>query len=176
MSKQFKKYMTPYGLGSRILTIVFLGYLLLFGGIMMSEGEMAWPVLLIYVGGFLLSLIPLFKASSFFKKVETENTALIEADFARAYPFVKGKVRLGEYYVYGKYSGNLVKYSDIVQVYQYIHRTNGFEDQRQLKYVDPNGKTRTLCKLRLKGKSDSEVRDILTIILRKNPNVKIGAK
>ena len=174
MSKQFKKYMTPYGLGKKILSAVLLGYLLLFGGIMISEGEMSWPVLLIFGVGFLLSLIPLFKANSFIKQMETENTALIEADFARAYPFVKGKVRLGEYYVYGKNNGNLVKYSDIVQIYQYIHSTNGFEDQRQLKYVAPDGKTRTLCKLRLRGKSDSEVRDILTIILRKNPNVKIG--
>ena len=174
MSDKFKKFMNPYGLGSKLVTlatVVMLGY---FVGLMVREQQFA-PVPLVVAGiCFALSLRPFLAGIAFFRSLEKENINAIEQDFARAYPFVKGKVRLGRNYIFSKGSGALVAYSDIVQVYHHIHKISGIEDQRMLKYVDANGVHHPLCPLRLKGKSDAEIRDILTVIRQSNPNVQVN--
>lgn len=174
MSGKFKKYMNPYTLGYKLLTLVSLFFLGLFVGLMIQEQQFSIPPLIVFGIVLIVSLVPLFKANAFFRSLDAMNTNAIEQDFARAYPFVKGKVRMGQSHIYAKGSGKLVAYGDMVQVYQHIHRTNGIEDKRMLKYVDANGKHQPLCQLRLRGKSDSEVKDILTLIRQKNPGIKIG--
>ena len=100
----------------------------------------------------------------------------IVAEFDRAEVLVKGKVRLGPNYIFGRGAGHLVRYEDIRQVYQYVKKRNFAEVVRSLKYVDRNGKTRDLCELQLRGKSDEDVKKIMVMILSKNPMVKIGYK
>lgn len=100
----------------------------------------------------------------------------IVEEFNSAEVLVKGKVRLGPNYIFGKGAGHLVRYENIRQVYQYVKKRNFSEVVRSLKYVDQNGKTRDLCELQLRGKSDEDVKKIMLAILAKNPMVKIGYK
>jgi len=174
MSKKFKKYMTPYTLGWKLGTALSVFIIAMFLGLMVQENEFSFAPLVVFGVLLAVCLAPLFRANRFFKQMESQNINAIEADFARAYPFVKGKVRVGQTYIFAKASGKLVKFTDMIQVYQYIHRSNGIEDKRLVKYVDANGKHRDLCQLRLKGKSDSELKDILHMIQQKNPTIKIG--
>ena len=41
-------------------------------------------------------------------------------------------------------------------------------------YVDAKGKTRKMCKLDLRGKSDIELTTIIALLLKKNPDIKVG--
>lgn len=173
MSKKFKKFMSPYGITGALLTCLTLLALGFFVGLMVREKQFATAPLVIFGILFLLTLRPFFASRAFFTGLESQNINAIEQDFAKAYPFVKGKVRLGKSYIFTKGSGKLVAYSDIAQIYQYIHKISGIEDKRMLKYIDADGKHHVLCPLRLKGKSDSEMKDILTVIRQKNRDVKI---
>ena len=173
MSKKFKKYMSPYGVTGALLTCITLLALGFFVGLMVREQRFATAPLVIFGLLFIVSLRPFFVGRAFFRSLEEKNINAIEQDFARAYPFVKGKVRLGQSYIFTKGSGKLVAYSDIVQIYQHIHSISGIEDKRMLKYIDADGKHHALCPLRLKGKSDSEMKDILTVIRQKNRDVKV---
>lgn len=173
MSDKFKKYMNPYGLSAVLLTCATLLAIGFFVGLMVKEKQFGAAPLVIFGALCFLSLRPFFAGRAFFRNLEGKNINAIEQDFARAYPFVKGRVRLGQSYIYAKGSGKLVAYSDLVQVYQYIHKISGMEDKRMLKYVDAAGNHHMLCQLRLKGKSDAEMKDILTVIRQKNPDVKV---
>lgn len=172
MSKKFKKYMSPYGVTGALLTCITVLALGFFVGLMVKEKQFGSAPLVIFGLLFIVSLRPFFVGKAFFRSLEEKNINAIEQDFARAYPFVKGKLRLGQSYIFAKGSGRLVAYSDLVQVYQHIHTISGIEDKRMLKYIDANGKHHVLCKLRLKGKSDSEMKDIITVIRQKNRDVK----
>ena len=79
-----------------------------------------------------------------------------------------------DFWIFIKGSGKLLEYSEIVQIYQYIHKTNFIEDERALKYRDSKGKERRLCRLELGDKSKDEMLQMIDIICRKNPTVKIG--
>ena len=172
MNPTFKKYMNPYTLFFKLISALLLFMM----GMFSFEGKQLYPGrLLVFVVLFLLSLLPMLRGQRFFRDLAiSSDLKLIEMDFAKAIPFVKGRVRLGRTYIFTKGSGKLVAYSDIVQVYQRIHSTNHIENARDLIYVDINGKEQSLCTLRLRGKSDSEVRDMFTLIRSANPNVKIG--
>ena len=174
MSDKFRKFMNPYGLGSKLVTgivLLMLGYFL---GIMVRE-KLFSPIPLLVSGVCLwMSLKPFFAGRAFFRSLEGKNINAIETDFQRGYPFVRGKVRLGENYIFAKGSGQLVAYGDIGQIYLHIHRIGGMEDKRMLNFVDASGRHFPLCPLQRKGKSDDEMRDILAVIRRKNPDVKIS--
>lgn len=174
MSAKFRNFMNPYGTGNKVASLATIAMLGFFIGIMVQENTFATAPIVMFCIFFALTLRPYFKARKFFASLAGENINAIEHDFNRAYPFVKGRVRMGETYVFSKGSGQLVKYSDMVQVYQYISRTNFIESKRMLRYMDANGRHHELCQLRLRGKSDDELKDMLRVIMRKNPNVKIG--
>lgn len=172
MNPTFKKYMNPYTFFFKLISVLLLFMM----GMFSFEGKLLYPMrLLVFAVLFLLSLLPMLRGHRFFRNMEgSPNIKQIEMDFAKAIPFAKDRVRLGRTYIFTKGSGKLTAYSDIVQVYQYVHLTNHIENARSLEYIDINGKKQTLCNLQLRGKSDSEVRDMFTIIRSANPNVKIG--
>ena len=130
---------------------------------------------LVGVALILAALIRLIRSRKFFAAMKDEHLCQsMEQDFDKAMPMRKNSIKFGEQYVFMKRSGRILKYSEITQVYQYIHKTNGVEDQRLLKYVDTKGKTRKMCKLDLRGKSDIELTTIIALLLKKNPDIKVG--
>ncbi len=95
-------------------------------------------------------------------------------DFETAGTAFKDSLRLGQNYLFGKETGNIFTYNDIVQMYQYIHKTNLIEDTRILKVKTSAGKTLDLCKLPLRGKGDDELSQVFAYVKGKNENIYIG--
>lgn len=175
MSKNFKKFMNPYGPGWMCVTI-FTSVLMIAAFIsMMIRYDIDFVALGIMFVIILISLIRLIRSIKFFKNLKADPACpAVENEFENAISMRKDRIRFGENYIFMKRSGKLLKYSDIKQVYQYIHKTNGAEDARQIKYVDLKGKTHKLCRLELEDKSREELATMISIIYSKNPNVKIG--
>lgn len=175
MDRDFKKYMSAYKAGHKILTGLMAVLCIVFLVSMVLGNDVQFGGLLVFAGILLLSLIPLFRSRSFYAQLE--EAGLMEtavADFAKALPARKDRIRFGEKWIYRKGSAWLLGYEEITQVYQYVHKTNFIENQRILKYVDTKGKHKNLCSLRLRGKSDEEAKQMILMIYRKNPNIKIG--
>ena len=176
MSKDFKKYMTMYGplwfsitLVVSILLVASIIFMIIYNDI----GNFI-PQLIMFVIA-LISLIPLVRSKRFFDRIEQDLCLPnIETEFINAISMRKDSVRFGENYIFIKHSGKLLKYSEITQVYQYIHKTNFVEDERALKYVNVKGKHCKMCKLELREKSNEELQEMLCIIMSKNPYIKIG--
>jgi len=176
MSNEFKKFMTSYGPGWMSVTIISSALLVisLISMIIRNDLENFIPQLILFIV-MVLTLLPLIRSNRFFKYLE-EDAAFddVSAEFEKAVPMRKNSVRFGENYIFIKRSAKLLKYSEITQLYQYIHKTNFIEDERALKYVDARGKHHRLCKLELGEKSKDELLTMVGMVLSKNPNIKIG--
>ena len=95
-------------------------------------------------------------------------------DFKNGSQYFKGSLILGQKFVIGKNSGTVLAYTDVVRIYQYVHKTNFFEDMRVFKAVNNKRNVINVCPLPLRGKGDCEFNTAANIILSKNPNVKVG--
>lgn len=183
-TKQLKKYISS----ANVLHMVLGAFMVVFGGcfLVMLVPDTDEPVVALLMGLFIAAMggVIIWAAFSNMRELnnqfrELENAGKLDRiveEFNRAEVLVKDKVRLGQNYIFGKGSGRLVRYEEIRQVYQYIKKRNFVEVVRSLKYVDNQGKTRDLCQLQLRGKSDEDVKKIVVAILSKNPMVKIGYK
>ena len=176
MSKEFKDYISSTG---NIIWIV-LAALTLFASIKMfissSDGDSsaAMPAMVFLILGVVLMIAPVKSYLDLKKLQDDVNIRLIDEDFHRAQPYRDDLVRFGDRWIFTKRSNRVVGYNEIVQIYQYVHSTNGVEDHRMIQYKDVRGKTGTLCKLKLRGASDGEMKNIVAFIYSKNPNIKIG--
>ena len=98
------------------------------------------------------------------------------AEYLEAPSFLDEKVRLGETWVFGQGSGMFLRYEEITQVYQYIHKTNGGEDRRSLEVKTVKGDRFSLCKLKTLGRSDEELSAVIAFLMTKNPSIVLGYK
>lgn len=169
--KEMKKYLKP-GPGW-----VIFGALLLVFGVAGFVG-MGWPALIYLAGGGILLWVGITGNSEVEKLVkELEARGELErvlADFGSGRFFAKDKIRVGNFYLFGKKKGQVVRYEDIRQIYQSIRKRNGAEVSRTLQYVNTQGKTLTLCDLQLREKSNDDMMQIMMIIKARNPSVKLG--
>ena len=182
--KELKKYLSSYNVASMLIGIFMVAFGGFFLFVLLPDTEE--PTVTLLMGLFILVMgaVVIWSCISnvrslnrlFAELEERGELDRIVEEFNRAEVLVKGKVRLGPNYIFGKGAGHLVRYENIRQVYQYVKKRNFVEVVRSLKYVDQNGKTRDLCELQLRGKSDEDVQKIILAILSKNPMVKIGYK
>ena len=183
-TKELKKYLISSNRFFAIVGALIAVFGVVFTIAIFAEGQVEEPLKMlltgVFVTGFGALLVWLGTSSS--KEFKAHIQALessgemthVLADFAQAQPLVKDKVRMGQNYIFGKGENQIVRYEEIRQVYQYIHKRNFVESDRSLKYVNSKGETKELCVLQLRGKSDEAVKQIVTMILMKNPNVKVG--
>lgn len=175
MEERLKKYISSYRAGYRILTVIMAALCILFVVCAVIGNDVQYIGLVYFAAGLVLSLIPLWRDRQFFKKLERDRQLQAAAeDFDRAISMRKDRIRFGKNWIFMKGSIRLLRYEEIVRIYQYVHKTNFIENQRQIKYVGTDGKTRTMCNLRLRGKSDEEVKRLIGLIYSKNPNIQIG--
>ncbi len=105
------------------------------------------------------------------------GTQILLNDFRTGGKAFKNLLILGQTFLIGKNTGTVITYSDIIQIYQYVHKTNYVEDSRILKAVIvPDRKVVDLCRIPLGGKGDDELRQVIGFILSKNENIKVGYK
>lgn len=174
---ELKKYIKPSS------SIIFLGAGLLAVAIWCGFNT-TFPYLIAFIilgllGGFLAYTgITSIRDVDRMIQMYTENGTIdqIVDEFQNARSFAKGNLCLGETYVFGKKKGKILSYEDITRVYQYVHKTNFIEDNRELR-VDTRGNgTVSLCGLSLRGKSDDELKEIVTMMYLHNQQIRIGYK
>ena len=169
------KYVAP----SSVLYYVLAAFFFLMGLPMASLTTDDKYLSLIFLGfGILLLCMGVFIRSKVRKQLdaleESGELPAILADFSQSYSLVDGKVRLGQRYVFGRKTGALVRYEDIQKIYQYIQRYMFIETYRDLRYVNPKGKVKSLCQLKRGKKSQDDVLKIMGFIQKKNPSVHLG--
>ena len=139
-----------------------------------------WVNIIFLVMGILLVWQGIAAYTGFSKqirKLEAMHTVPdVYTDFAQSSVMIGDRLRLGKRYLFGKNTGHIFEFGEISRVYQYIHKTNGVEDRRELKVKTTRGKELILCRLPLKGKADEDIMNVAAIIKAVNPAVEIGYK
>lgn len=98
----------------------------------------------------------------------------IISDFHSGGRAFKDNLIFGNRLLIGKGTGEIIKYEDITRVYQTIHRTNFIEDGRTLTAVTSDNKTHQFCNLKVFGKSNDELEQVVGYIVSRNPSVQVG--
>ena len=98
----------------------------------------------------------------------------VAADFAAGKAWFNDRIRTGQTALYIKGVPCLLDYDDILNLYEYIHKTNYVEDERQLIAVIKGGTKISLCKLKKNGQSNQELLLFLAFLFQKNPDVTVG--
>lgn len=187
LKKKFKKYVYP-GKFLTILTILFailsivtsIYWFYLFSN---ARSYLVFYNLCVYlltvvVVFVIVTAICIFVQWKVIKKVnEIEQRGelpLVLHDFEVAGTAFKDSLKLGQMYMFGKENGGIFAYNDVIQIYQYIHKTNGLEDSRMIKVKTSDGKIHYLCRLPLRGKGDDELRQVFAYIKSKNEKIYLG--
>ena len=175
LKKEFTKFLKPRGMVGLILIGVFM---ILFAlvtvaveiPILMMLFFLAVGVVLLYLG-----LHTLLQYPGYIRSLEESGYMMqILQDYAQANSVMHNQLRFGNYHLYAKGQGKLLTYTEIVRVYQHIHKTNFVEDRRELRFLDRDGKEGTLCGLQLKGRSDADLRQVVGMLLQRNPSLQVG--
>lgn len=170
MSSNFRKFMNPYRLNSMLVTVASVGLLGYFLGLMVRQHQFSPIPLVVAAVCVAVSVRPYFAGRDFFRSLETQNSNAVDQDFARAIPFARGNVRMGQNHIFRKGSAMLVAYSDIGMVFPYSRKFLGKETHRDLMVADKYGRSFVLCRL---GKDDAEMNDMIKLIRQKNPDVQL---
>lgn len=83
-------------------------------------------------------------------------------------------MKLGQRYIVSFNTGVVVRYDEIRNVHQYVHKTNLIEDGRELRAIKTDGETVTLTGLELRGKADEHVQKVIAFLMMKNPSITVG--
>ena len=174
--KDLRNYLHP-GITAFIGTM-FYGLILLFS--IFTGNTSAMPIGFLVFGGLaaLCAIAP-------FRKISDANAAIDSAritgkadsllqEFSSGEQFFRDNLRAGEHWLFGRKTGTILEYSNIRQVYQYVHKTNFAEDRRELRAKTIDNKTVTLCRLKVKGADDAELRQFLMKVLSYNPTIQLG--
>lgn len=162
-----------------VMTLIGLAALV---GMFFMENKIAAAIIGIIIGGGGgVSLLSTVKEDT---KLRQELEALqstgampqLIAEFQSARQMMNDKIRLGNQHIFRKHGGILLKYSDVVQVYQTIRRKNFAETSRTLNAVLKDKKTIVLCDLKVRGKSDEEMKEIIVHMCLRNPAILVGFK
>ena len=102
-------------------------------------------------------------------------------DFASAKSFVDDRIRLGSKYVFGRNCYAVLRYTDIIKVYQHVRKKNFSEWNRELRADDISGKSWCICKLKPHSKltpgkndmQDNKLYEALSVMRTKNNAINI---
>ena len=83
-------------------------------------------------------------------------------------------MKLGRRYLISLTTGVIVRYEEIRNVHQYVHKTYFIEDSRALRAVTTQNKTVTLTGLARKGKNDGDLQKAVAFLLMRNPSITVG--
>ncbi len=97
-------------------------------------------------------------------------------DYENGVKFFKGKLRLGETYIFGKNAGEVYVYGDISHLFQHTQKRNGNEIDRQLRFKHKKGYTRDLCRIPKYGTAEAEVTRVELIVLLRNKGYAMDSK
>lgn len=168
-----EKYLKPGG-GFIVCAVLFAFMTLMFLTIMPVGAVVSAAITGLCIWGHIRA-VKLLK-SQLESMQSTGELDRVLQDFAAGQSVFDDNLRVGNYYLFGKKHGGVVRYGEIKQIYQHIQRTYFIETARSLQFVDVNGKTRVLCKLPLWDKAKTQVLQVMAFVQSKNPTVKLGYK
>ena len=146
-----------------------------------SEGDMLGKIIfcvivLFPVFGIVHYCLVVSAPKRIIRRLEEEGElSNVIMDFQEGEKLFGDAVRVGNKYIIGKGTNCIISYKDIKQIYQYIHKTNHFEDYRSLRAYTNDG-TKDICQLPRNGAGEQTVRQLIMYICTKNPNIKVGYK
>lgn len=114
----------------------------------------------------------LFKSVKFYEDKGMLDDVIYE--FNNGIQLADDYIRMGNRFILGRKSATITEYSEISQVYEYVHRTNLVVDKRLLKAKSPAGEEFILCKLPAAGIAKEEMLHIFVVIKAKNNKVRFG--
>ena len=174
-TSDLKSYIRNIDHGAMIAAIIFLGFGLcglIFGGD--SSGFALFPLAL-GIGWLLKWYFGFNRASKCINELISDGSITsVLSDFQNGKHCLNDNIIVGENYLIGKKSSCVLSYSEITRLYQFVHKTNFVEDQRKLQAVTTSGKTYSLARLELKGRSNEELNTLLVEILSRNAAIKVG--
>lgn len=190
--KELKKYIFFSSIGvflkeigdlilSIILLVIFITNISGILEMIRSEGDMLGKIIfcvivLFPVFGIVHYCLVVSAPKRIIRRLEEEGElSNVIMDFQEGEKLFGDAVRVGNKYIIGKGTKDIVAYKDIKQIYQYIHKTNYFEDYRSLRVCTDDG-TKDICQLPRNGAGEQTVRQLIMYICTKNPNIKVGYK
>lgn len=190
--KELKKYIFFSSIGvflkeigdlilSIILLVIFITNISGILEMIRSEGDMLGKIIfcvivLFPVFGIVHYCLVVSAPKRIIRRLEEEGElSNVIMDFQEGEKLFGDAVRVGNKYIIGKGTKDIVAYKDIKQIYQYIHKTNYFEDYRSLRVCTDDG-TKDICQLARNGAGEQTVRQLIMYICAKNPNIKVGYK
>lgn len=190
--KELKKYIFFSSIGvflkeigdlilSIILLVIFITNISGILEMIRSEGDMLGKIIfcvivLFPVFGIVHYCLVVSAPKRIIRRLEEEGElSNVIMDFQEGEKLFEDAVRVGNKYIIGKGTKDIVAYKDIKQIYQYIHKTNYFEDYRSLRVCTDDG-TKDICQLPRNGAGEQTVRQLIMYICAKNPNIKVGYK
>ena len=167
---KYNKYNSYYG--------ILFGILLSAGGVyLIYSGNIGYGIAGIIMGVVLIVLSIMekkeYKDNINAIKANGEMPALL-SDFRGGSRAFNGKLIAGQYFLIGEKTGSIIKYDDIAQVYETIHKTNYIEDGRTITVVTKDNKKKDLCKIKIWGKSKDELTQFFEYIKSRNPEIVLG--
>ena len=179
MSSEFKKYIdafSPFWAVGMALSVAVLAVAAVL--LIIDETEIlpyGVPLYAAAVAILFVGLSRLIRSRKLRKMIETQNLAdRLDAEFRAAVPMCGDKLRMGDTHIFLQHKSKIPAYAEIRKIYQYVHKTNGVEDQRELRCENYSGKIVSLCRLRTRGQSDNDVIQVVAVIKARNPDVSIG--
>lgn len=190
--KELKKYIFFSSIGvflkeigdlilSIILLVIFITNISGILEMIRSEGDMLGKIIfcvivLFPVFGIVHYCLVVSAPKRIIRRLEEEGElSNVIMDFQEGEKLFGDAVRVGNKYIIGKGTNCIISYKDIKQIYQYIHKTNHFEDYRSLRAYTNDG-TKDICQLPRNGAGEQTVRQLIMYICTKNPNIKVGYK
>ena len=176
--EEFKKFMRP-GFGGLYAAI---GVAVVTGVIAYAVRNGGRPIICLIIGLGIAVLIAgawlaVRRDYNRFMREHAEKGDLdgIIEDFSKGEKWFQGKVCTGENQMYLRASSeNVLAYTDVLNLHEYVHRTNGAEDRRSLRAVISGRKTVDICSLALRGRANEEMLRFFALMMTKNPKMTLG--
>lgn len=180
--RRLRRYLQPDIIAGKIVfcvgIIIFTMYILSKFGFKIMPNTDGYGIVVVFIFfiSFLISGMDIMKRIRLQKQLheleQSKEMPKVLKDFEYARSMYDGKLMMGNFYAFGKGCGAIIKYTDIDNVFEYVHYTNSIRDQRILKVKMKNCKEYDLCYLKVFKKRFEEERQIVEIILKHNPSVK----
>ena len=170
--KEFRKFIFPFN-WSVYAAGLFIAF---FSILMISLGGPGIIILVILLAVYVYYVLKRYRSYKDLLNSHAQQGDLesISLDFASAKSWFKDSIRTGKLYVYCKRQPVLYAYTDILNLYEYEHRTNFVTDQRCLCAVIRGGERVRLCDIRTTLKQNPEAMQLLQTLLARNPSITLG--
>ena len=180
-SEELRKYIRPsksYLIIAVVVTVAVLAYVV----VSLVSPTTKFNLAPLIVGGIISAIFYYVGISlgkdyrRLFSEHSKQEMDDICTEFSSAKPWFSDRIRAGETMIFMKKDPKLTPYGEIVNVHEFVHKTNGVEDRRALRVKMKDGTVSDLCQILPRGKSADEVMRFYMFLHEKNPSTTFGYK